>query len=249
MKKINVLLLMLLPCFGFAQSTTTTTTTTTENNPAPSTEKSNGDNTNNNDHNCCGGFIGARFMPTFTFLDIHQQNNGNVKGTAVLGYGVGAFIGYNFSKNVGIQGEVLYSSLSQKFVEGEKKQRLDLSYINIPVMLSLNTNYCAPVNLNFVVGPQLGINTGSKVKTEGNEGTDTVQAVVAVKPTDLGIAYGAGVDFRLGTNLRLGIGFRGVYGLVDISDDSNNTTTDQYYVIDRAKVKTYSAYVGLGIDF
>jgi len=247
MKKIKILLLMLIPGLGFAQSTTTTTTTTTtgDNTSVPADDKAD----KKSDNDCSNAYIGFRFMPTLTNMYIKEQNNGNVKASGVLGYGFGAIIGYNFTKNIGVQGEVLYSALAQEFVIGEKKQRLDLSYINIPLLLSLNTNYCKSVNLNFVVGPQIGINTGSKIKSEGGEGTDTIQAVVAVKPADLGIAYGVGVDFKLGSNMHLGLGFRGVYGLLDISDNNNTATTNEYYVLDRAHVKTYSGYVGLSFDF
>jgi hypothetical protein len=37
--------------------------------------------------------------------------------------------------------------------------------------------------------------------------------------------------------------------LVDISDKNNNSTTNDYYILDRAHVKTYSGYLGLGFMF
>jgi hypothetical protein len=48
---------------------------------------------------------------------------------------------------------------------------------------------------------------------------------------------GAGVDF--GSEVKFSVGFRGVYGLVDISDQSQSVTTNEYYVLDRSHVKTY----------
>jgi len=45
------------------------------------------------------------------------------------------------------------------------------------------------------------------------------------------------------------MGFRGVYGLFDISDDSGTTSTDSYYVLDKTNLKTYSVYAGLSILF
>jgi hypothetical protein len=70
-----------------------------------------------------------------------------------------------------------------------------------------------------------------------------------VKSGDFGFAYGAGLDFSLGGYTSLGVGFRGVYGLVDISDNSHSTATDDYYVLDRTHVKTYSGYIGLSFGF
>ena len=250
MKALKILAgLLFLTGMGMAQSTTTTTTTTTENNQAApaSVEKKEGDVKETTDHP--RAYIGVRFLPTFTSVNVHQVDNGNVKSSFVLGYGFGGIIGYNFSKHIGIQAEVLYSSLSQRYTSGGQKQRLDLSYINIPLLLTLNTNSFGRFNLNVVAGPQIGINTGSRIKTENGEGVDTVQAIVAVKPADLGIAYGAGVDFGITNSLRLGVGFRGVLGLLDISDNNKTATTNQYYILDRSKVKTYSAYIGLSLAF
>jgi opacity protein-like surface antigen len=245
MKKL-IFLLLLIPAIGMAQQTqtTTTTTTTTGDNPATQDQDSPKDQSD-----CLPGYIGFRFLPTFTDFNIKQQNNGNVKGTFVMGYGFGGVIGYHFTPYFGLQGEVLYSVLAQEFTSGEKKHRLDMSYINIPIMAALSTNSCKGVSLNIVAGPQFGINTGSKVKTEGGDGVDTVQAVVAVKPADFGFAYGAGLDFRLSQSIILGIGFRGVYGLVDISDNSKSTTTNQYYIVDRSHVNTYAGYAGLSFAF
>jgi hypothetical protein len=193
--------------------------------------------------------FGVRFMPTVSAFDIQTSSGGTVKGEATLGYGVGAFLGFNFSDHVGVQGEVIYSSLNQKYTEEDVERKINLKYINIPLMFSLNTNKSGPVNLNLVGGPQIGISVGSNVFTSG--GTNNSQAVVSVKKGDLGLAYGAGVDFGLNPSgkFRLGLGFRGVYGMLDISNSNSSTTTDSYYVLDRTHMKTYSLYTGLSLLF
>jgi len=195
--------------------------------------------------------FGMRFMPTVSNFDMQTSSGGTVNGEVTLGYGVGALLGFNFSDHVGIQGEVIYSSLNQQYKEEDVEYKVNLKYINIPLLFAFNTNKSGPVNLNLVGGPQIGISVGSDVFTSGSNGTSDSQPVVSVKKGDLGLAYGAGVDFGLNPsgNLRLGIGFRGVYGLLDISDNSNTTTTDSYYVLDRTHMKTYSLYTGLSLLF
>jgi hypothetical protein len=192
--------------------------------------------------------IGFRFMPTISSFDVNEVDNSTIETTAIVSYGWGGLIGATLSENVALQAEVIYSTYAQKFKEGQNETTLKLNYINIPLMLVLNTDYTKPVNFNIAAGPQIGLNTGSKIEAgaDGN-GTDTVHAVLAVKPADIGLAYGAGFDFGFGESLstRLCIGFRGVFGLVDISDDSNNLETNEYYVLDKAHVKTYSLYFGL----
>lgn len=194
--------------------------------------------------------FGLRFMPTVSSFDMKSSSGGTVKGQVTLGYGVGALLGFNFSDHVGVQGEVIYSSITQKYKELDVERKVNLKYVNIPLMLSLNTNKSGPVNLNLVAGPQISISVGSDVHTSGGDGTSS-QALVTVKKGDLGLAYGAGVDFALSPSgaFRLGFGFRGVYGLLDISDNNTSTTTNSYYVLDRTHMKTYSAYAGLSLLF
>lgn len=195
--------------------------------------------------------IGIRFMPTFTSLDIKSASGGTIKGNVVFGYGAGAILGFNFNQNIGIQGEVIYSSISQKYSEVNVQRKINLQYLNIPLLLSLNTGKMKMINLNIVAGPQIAISTGSSVATSGDDGTATSKGVLTVKKSDFGIAYGAGLDFGINEakTFRVGIGFRGVYGLLDISDHSRTVTTDSYYLLDRTHIKTYSGYIGASFLF
>jgi hypothetical protein len=192
--------------------------------------------------------LGFRYMPTFTSLSYTHTEGGALSTTMVLGHGFGGLLGVNFSDNVGLQAEVIYSALAQKFAVNNVEHEVKLSYINVPLMLVLNTGYSRPVNFNICAGPQVGINTGSKLTASGTHEGDTLQAVLAVKPADLGIAYGAGLDFGP-PNFKISIGFRGVYGLIDVSDQSQSITTNQYYVLQRSHVKTYAGYIGVAFGF
>lgn len=194
--------------------------------------------------------FGVRFMPTVSSFEVTTSSGGKVTGEATLGYGAGILLGFNFSDHIGIQGEAIYSTLSQKYSEQDVEREIKLEYINIPLLLSYNTGKLKPVNFNIVAGPQIGISVGSELLT--SDGSDpNGDAVLSVKKGDLGFAYGAGFDFGLNAakTFRLGIGFRGVYGFFDISDNSNNTSTESYYVLDKAHVKTYSAYLGVSFLF
>ncbi len=195
--------------------------------------------------------LGVRIMPTFTSMSFKTMEGGTVSGQGTVGYGIGGFIGFNFTEHVGIQGEVIYTTLTQKYNEQNRQRTINLKYVNIPLLLSLNTGKSKPVNFNVVAGPQIGLSVGSSIKTTTDDGTDDTHAILSIKKSDLGVAYGAGIDFGLNTSqtLRLGLGFRGVFGLVDISDNSETTATDTYYVLDRTHLKTYSGYAGLSFLF
>ncbi|OFY86377.1 MAG: hypothetical protein A3F72_11290 [Bacteroidetes bacterium RIFCSPLOWO2_12_FULL_35_15] len=197
------------------------------------------------------GVFGLRFMPTFSSLKLQNASGNTIKGEFVLSYGGGAILGLNFNNNVGLEIECIYNNLSQKYKDQDLERKIHINYLNVPLLLSLNTGRANTVNLNVVAGPQLGVNLGSSVTTSGSEGVDTVQAVLAVKKSDFGFAYGAGLDFGLNKSktARLDIGFRGVFGLININDKSKSIETNQYYILEKAHIETYSAYIGFLILF
>lgn len=198
------------------------------------------------------GIFGIRFMPTISKIQVQDSDGNTVKGEAVVSMGYGGLLGFNFNKHLGIQAEVIYSTLSQKYKDQTLDRQIDINYVNIPLLLSLNTNRIGVVNLNLVVGPQLGINVGSKVTTSGTpDGNADTQAVLAVKKNDLGVAYGAGLDFALNKarNIRLDIGARGVMGLLDVSDRSATMETNSYYILQKKQTQAYSGYIGFTFIF
>lgn len=194
--------------------------------------------------------FGIRYMPTFSNFDMQASDGTTIKGEVTISHGIGVLMGYNFNENVGIQGEVIYTAVARRYSERSVEQKVVLRYVNIPLLLSLNTGKSRMFNLNIVAGPQVGIRVGSHVYTTG-DGTLMAQPLLEVKKTDLGFAYGAGLDVGLNEakTLRLGAGFRGVYGLIDISDNSSTTATDTYYILERTNIETYSGYIGFSVLF
>lgn len=195
--------------------------------------------------------FGFRFMPTISSFDMQTSSGGTVKGEATLGYGAGVFLGINLSNHVGLVAEVMYNSLSQKYKDQELDREINVQYINIPLLVSLNTGKANPVNLKIEAGPQIGYNIGASVSSSGDANSDTLQTVLTTKKSDFGFAYGAGLEFVLNKNktIRMDLGFRGVYGFVNISNTSQTQETDSYYILDRATIRTNAGYVGLTVLF
>jgi hypothetical protein len=187
------------------------------------------------------GEFGLRYMPTFSSFEMKNSSGGTVSGEVTLGYGFGAFGGFSFTDHLAIQGEIQYIAISQKYKEADVERQINLRYFNIPLLLSFNTGKHNPVNLNIVAGPQLGISAGSDIHVSGGgEGSEVTHATLSVKTSD-------GLDPA--QNFRLGLGFRGVYGLFDISDNSQTLADDSFYVLDRSHVKTYAGYIGFSLLF
>ncbi len=195
--------------------------------------------------------VGFRYMPTFTSFNMQTSTGGEVSGSVILGNGVGMFLGFNFTDNVGVQGEVIYTSISQKYVDDNIERRVNLKYVNIPILLSLNTGKSNMVNFNISAGPQIGFNVGSSMSISSSNDTITMVPILVVRKNDLGFAYGAGLDFALNPmrTIRLGFGYRGVIGLLDVSGTSKSITTDSYYLLERTRIRTNAGYIGLSFMF
>jgi len=191
--------------------------------------------------------LGIRFMPTTSNIKVQNSDGNSVDGDIVLSYGYGGLLGFNFTKHLGLQLEVLYNTLSQKYADHTLDREIDINYVNVPLLLSLNVNRTNAFNINLAIGPQLGVNVGSSVTTRGSiNGNTNRKAVLAVKENDFGIAYGGGVDFGLNEarTIRFDIGFRGVNGLIDVSDRSEKLETGSYYILQKKRTQTYSGYIG-----
>lgn len=154
--------------------------------------------------------FGLRFMPTFSSLHMESSSGGLVRGEMTLGYGVGALLGFNISNHFGIEADIIYNSLSQKYVDEGLDRVMNVRYVNIPLLLSINTGSSNPVNLKAEVGPEIGLNIGSSIKSSN----DTLITVLTTKRTDFGVAYGVGLEFALNSEktIRFDVGYRGVYG-------------------------------------
>ena len=104
--------------------------------------------------------------------------------------------------NIGIQPEVLWSKQGNEFSVGSITSDLDLTYINIPVMLK----FYLPLGLNFQAGPQFGMLTNAE--------QDNVDISETLKSSDISAALGAGWDTPFGLQFTA----RYVLGLSDIND-------------------------------
>jgi opacity protein-like surface antigen len=195
--------------------------------------------------------FGIRLMPTYTALNVKTSDGGEISGSANIGFGAGAFLGVNLSNHVSILGECIYSSITQKTYDANVERKVKLKYVNVPILLSLNTNKSSFFNLNLVAGPQVGFNVRNSISISGTNEINNSQPILSVKKNDFGFVFGAGIDFGINHDrtARLGFGYRGVRGLIDINKNSGTQTSDAYYVLDRTKIKTNAAYISLSIMF
>jgi hypothetical protein len=120
-----------------------------------------------------------------------------------IGFHVGGFLTFNVSDALSIQPEVLYNSVGSKFESGNFDFEYVLDYISIPVMVLYNVNE----NFNIQVGPQLGLLTSAKGKSDGA----SVDLKDFFKGTDFGVNLGVGLNFgKISASARYSLGLANI---------------------------------------
>ncbi|OQP65655.1 porin family protein [Niastella populi] len=173
-----------------------------------------------------GGFhIGAK-----AGANIFKVDGTSMKDEFIFGYNVGAFAEINFTKEIGIQPEVMWNQTNFRtstrfndiYPEGVNDVKGKLNYLSIPILFS----YSPAKIISFQLGPQFGVllNQDKSLIKNGEE---------AFKKGDFS-ALG-GVQLNIGG---VKIGGRYVIGLTNIND-----------IDDREKWKNQGFQVYLGTRF
>ena len=131
----------------------------------------------------------------------------------------GGFIRFNISETFAIQPEVLYTMKGAKFeetIDGETmKFEMNLSYLEVPVLLKLMIPTSGGVKPSLFAGPTLAIKLSSKTKLK-YAGQTEEEDIEDMKDTDFGLIIGAGVDFgTLTFDLRYNLGLTTISDIED----------------------------------
>ncbi len=198
---------------------------------------------------------GIQFMPTIGKIPVNPMPDGVIQpATTTISYSGGLFLGYAFSNTTGIRAELLYSTISQNYQDRILERDIRLDYLNIPLLLTLNTGINDPINISFEVGPQLGINIGKSMTSSGPNiiGESVVPTgILLPNRLNLAAAYGVGVDFPLNSKrtYRLGFGYRGSFGLTNEGSRSQKLSANEYYILDNSQMRTYSIFTKFSFAF
>lgn len=139
-----------------------------------------------------------------------------------LGLCAGGFIRFNISETFAIQPEILYTMKGAKFeatiFDETMTFKMNLSYLEIPVLVKLMIPTLSGVKPSLFAGPTLAIKLSGKTKLE-YAGETEEEDIEEMKDTDFGLIIGAGVDFG-----RLTVDLRYVLGLTEISEEAEEET-------------------------
>jgi hypothetical protein len=139
-------------------------------------------------------------------INLANVSGDDVDGNSMkIGFNAGAVAKISVSEAFSIQPEIVYSDQGAKL---EDDVKLNLSYINIPILAQYNTG-------GFIIetGPQFGFRMGAKLKGDGG----SLDLKEQTKGFDLG--WGIGVGYL--TQSGFGVNARYNLGLSNIADDDD----------------------------
>ncbi len=184
------------------------------------------------------------------------------------GGGGGIVLGYNFTQNWGLQGEILYNYTGQKYEDnfvgpavipqgtfGPKNERVNvkreirLSYIRIPIMAKFITNKSHVAKFYCTLGPQIGVRLGAKEEVRIADNVYLPDSLAFTpeqkfQRVDVSIALQIGTEIYATDNLYFDLGLTGFVGVFDINGDVLKKL-DWYSKNDVSYKKSFNANVGL----
>ncbi len=155
-----------------------------------------------------------------------------------IGFNLGLMGRTDPTQPIGLQLELLYNTKGETYTYNslllDQETKLNTSYLDMPVLLSLRAGEALEVQL----GGYAGLLLGSNVSTSGDLGDDTEELDNDnFKSVDYGLA--GGLAFNAG---RAQVGARYYYGLAEIADSDASEA-----VLGDAKHSFAQVYLGFGI--
>jgi Outer membrane protein beta-barrel domain len=144
-------------------------------------------------------------------LNIYTINNtNNAEYNSKAGLHLGLLGHIHLAKQLALQPEIVYSGQGGKFNAAGVETKINLDYINIPLLLQ----YMFDNGFRIQAGPQVGFLVNAKSKTNGNS-TDIKNNL---KTVDFGL--GAGLGY-VHPPTGFGVDARYNFGLSNINDNSS----------------------------
>lgn len=159
-------------------------------------------------------------------VNFANQDITDINTESKTGYHFGAFFELRATDNIIVQPEILFSTHGSKISIANTTEKINLSYLNIPLLLKFRFLGIADVHL----GPQFGIM--SSAEQNGQDIDDRLKAI------DFSMIAGAGFDLPMGL---IG-GVRYLYGLSDYNENFNPQGATN---LPEIRNRTVQLYLGL----
>jgi outer membrane protein W len=182
----------------------------------------------------------VKATPEFSFLLNKDDNDNSLydsKATFNTNFGIGA--GYNFTDNIGVAIDGLYSMQGQKYELSGNEYNQKVNYIKVPVYFTYNSNPAKVISFSGKIGPQVSFLSTSKLTD--NDGKDLADDTNDhYEKATFGGAAEAGIQIKLQRDLFLTTGVR-----FDV--DFTNAEDKDFTSYPAGRAKTYNMTSGLEV--
>lgn len=154
-------------------------------------------------------------------LNIYNINNSNgVKYDNLLGFNLGLIGHIHLAKQLALQPELVYSAQGAKFTSSGVESKIQLGYINVPLLLQ----YMFDNGFRLQAGPQVGFLVNAKIKKPNS----TIDVKDSYKKVDVGL--GAGIGY-VNPATNFGIDARYNLGLSNINENTSAKSTNRGFQV------------------
>ena len=166
---------------------------------------------------------GAKFG--LNFATFGGDNSSNYSTTTKFFFG--GFFGYDFIRNFGLQGELLYNPVGGGYSSpGQAGGNDGISYLEFVVLAKCSVPVNPVIKIFFEAGPQLGIKMSATEHSDAT-GTDT-DISQYISGTDFDLVVGTGTAFRVGPgNILFDVRYN--IGLSSIQKNGNAHNSNQVF--------------------
>ncbi len=146
----------------------------------------------------------------------HDDSFSDLENITKLSYG--GFVSKPLSAKVTLQPEIQYITKGYKFSfspAGSFVSEVNISYVEIPVLIKYNFPSSSATQVNLFIGPSLSFQLEAKANWHDIESSGVEQIDSLFNTTDIGLVVGGGFDFPISSG-ELTFDFRYTKGLGDI---------------------------------
>jgi hypothetical protein len=176
--------------------------------------------------------LGAKLGATFASIDVDPDD---FERSSLSNFGGGGFLRFGMG-GMSVQPEVLVLTKGTKVDDlngDEGKVKLD--YLEVPVFLRFAFGQGASAKPYVLVGPSVSFELGCDVESFGQTADCLQDLSFDRSKTDVGVAGGVGLEFKLGPGSALLEG-RYTHGLTDVDKDT-----------DKVRNRMFGVFVGYAV--
>jgi len=177
------------------------------------------------------GHVSIGIKGGVNLYNIHNDND--VSYDPKVGFNVGLLGHIHLSEKFALQPEIQYSLQGAKYDVANNTTKINLSYLNVPVLLQ----YMWDNGFRLQAGPQAGLLIGAKSKTGGT----SIDLKDNYKSLDLGVSFGAGY---IHPSTGIGIDARYNLGLSNINETDVVKSTNRGFQLSLFYVFSHNSKIG-----